>query len=227
MHKKIIVLFSLLMIFTNIASGCRTSDGQSTLDQAMVKLKKTPENYSYTTEAITIGSIETTKNFTTYFKNETDENGAMFMVKIFLVNDDKSNLFKKDESGIVSIEIRSGIKMDEIRIVEMEGIISEIKNTNEKMRQVTVKITGNHDEIMINNRSRATFKVVTSKKDNLLKVPLKAIKYYDKIPVVGIFKNKVRSDRIISIGYIGEDYAQVLSGLSAGEIVITGTNAIN
>jgi len=64
--------------------------------------------------------------------------------------------------------------------------------------------------------------IETNKKDNVLVVPAEAIEKRDGVKMAKVYIGKQLVYRDIEIGLEGEDYTEILSGLSEGDMVIIG-----
>ena len=68
----------------------------------------------------------------------------------------------------------------------------------------------------------ATVKLVAEPRDNVLTIPMHSIVMRDDQKTVYVVdeENKV-SRRVLAVGYCNEEYAEILSGLKDGEVIVT------
>jgi hypothetical protein len=232
--KRLFFLMFIVILAGIIISGCSNFNQAVNLDDIKLAPKNTAENYKYATEVITKGNVVYTKSFTSLFKylngNFIDFfKGDKNNLNLIYITDNKNknyNLFKKGETGEIYINQNSDSSDSDNTDIKYKGIVYNVQNTDNSTQVITVKITDNYDIRLAFPEREATFKVITHEKDNCIRVPRTAIKYYGNTATIGIYKNGVKSERTLILGLIGDDYAEVISGLNIGELIVTGLNPI-
>jgi len=136
----------------------------------------------------------------------------------------KANIYEED---IVKIKPENYVKIDLVAFPQktFSGKVVSI-NPGEKIignvvyYEVTIDFPNQPEGIM----SGMTVDIVinTNKKENVLRVSKSAVETIDGTQIVQIIKNGKIKDQIISTGLEGNDYYEVVSGLSEGDKIIVG-----
>ena len=63
----------------------------------------------------------------------------------------------------------------------------------------------------------------TDKVENVLRVPLRAVKQKNGVKIVVVLVNGLPQEKTVTTGLRGDEYMEILSGLNEGEDVITFT----
>ncbi|MHB1483368.1 MAG: hypothetical protein ACYCYI_01770 [Saccharofermentanales bacterium] len=232
MKKALFLVLSFLLIIGFTFTGCAGNDKQSSLKFIRLSTETSPEDYKYSTEVVSKGNITKSVRFTTSFSFTGVDQDEPILVKTYLKTDKGYNLFKKGEAGLIRFNIKNFLmggvdNNNTIKTFELKAIVSDVVNVNENVQKVIVKIDDEYIRSNIKKNTRAIFQVATETKENKLRVPLTALKFYGGTAVASVYKDEVKSDRVIKTGFIGDEYAEVISGVAAGETVVTGAYTNN
>ena len=85
--------------------------------------------------------------------------------------------------------------------------------------QVTVQFRAGQDNVKPGMTANVTIK--TKEKSNVLRVPLRSVKQKNGDKIVEMLEGEQIKERLITTGLRGDEYYEILDGLSAGEQVIT------
>ena len=83
-----------------------------------------------------------------------------------------------------------------------------------------LEIVGGSDPAVTRPGATAKFRIVDEEKKAVLAVDKTAILWYYEKAIVCVWENGVKTDREIETGLVGDEYVEVLSGLSQGEMLI-------
>lgn len=208
-------------------AGCVGGDNQSSLKFIKLGIVTTPEDYKYSTEVVSKGDITKSIRFTTSFDFTDDEQSEPILIKIYQKTENGYNLFKKGEMGLIRFNIKNFLmggldNSNTIKTFELKGIVSDVVKIDENTQKIIIKIKDDYIKSNIKKSTRATFQIATETKKNRLRIPLTALKIYEGKAVASIYKDELKSDRIVETGFIGDEYAEIISGINAGETVVTG-----
>ncbi len=78
------------------------------------------------------------------------------------------------------------------------------------------------DQILFGSNVEA--KIILAEIDNAMSIPLEAILYRDNGKIVYVIENEKAKEKTIETGHYNDDFAEIISGLSEGEKVITRGN---
>jgi len=131
------------------------------------------------------------------------------------------------EQDIVNVKVGNSVKIDLVSFPKqtLEGKVLSIDPAetivdNVVYYKVTIEFPSQPDGIR--SGMTADITIETNKKDNVLRIPKNAVLQIDGVQSVQVFKNGKITDETITTGLEGNDYFEVLSGLSAGDQIIIG-----
>ena len=88
-----------------------------------------------------------------------------------------------------------------------------------------VKVHFKDDVQGIKHGMTANTVIETDKKENVLRVPLRAVKQKNGDKIVTVLRaDKTQEEKNITVGLRGDDYIEILNGLEKGDTVITFVN---
>ena len=108
-----------------------------------------------------------------------------------------------------------------IKNKDYTGTVSRIARMTDKGAVgvgVEVTLDEPDDEIILGLEAKV--KITSASKENVLRIPLDAIMGDDLEEYVYVYNNKKAVKKNIEIGVKNDDYAEVISGLSEGDIVV-------
>jgi RND family efflux transporter MFP subunit len=136
----------------------------------------------------------------------------------------KVNIYEQD---IVNVKIGDDVKINLVAFPNQafDGKVLSINPAetivdNVVYYEVTIEFLNQPDGI----RSGMTADIVieANKKENVLRIPKNAVAQINGAETVQVLKGNKIEDRTITVGLEGNDYFEVISGLSEGEQIITG-----
>jgi len=197
------------------------------MDFIRLGVKTMPVDYTYQTELVSIGSVTKSISFNSLFEFTADTAEEPFLAKIYSKTDKNYDYFNKGDIGLIQFIFKNDIYSTDKKTIELKAIVSDVVKIDENRQKVIAKIDEDYIRANISYGVRAVFQIATEKKENKLRIPVTSIKYYGDTVVAAVLKDDVRSDRIIKTGFTGDEYVEVISGLSEGEIVVTGSSSNN
>lgn len=136
----------------------------------------------------------------------------------------KVNIYEQD---IVNVKQDDEVKIDLVafprqtflgRVISIDPAEKIVDNV--VYYEVTIDF-GQQPEL-IRSGMTADIVIETNKKDNVLRVSKNAVENLDGKDIVQVAVNKKIETREIVLGLEGDDYYEVVLGLSAGELIVTG-----
>ena len=124
--------------------------------------------------------------------------------KLKLGMDVKVTLNDKEYSGKISAT------KDSVPVDQKKDFDTKVRITATGMPAMTVG-------------ARAQFSVLTSAKDDVVIVPRSAVSGYADAFYVSIYKDGIKTERSVEIGIMTSDKVEIISGVTEGEQVVTGT----
>ncbi|MHB1485346.1 MAG: hypothetical protein ACYCYI_11875 [Saccharofermentanales bacterium] len=225
--QKLSLFIFVVLITASMLAGCGSAKKAVNYDEIKLLPEVIQGNFKYNTEIVSIGDVTLTKNFIGsffYFQKEKD----LCLVNYINEENENFNKFKEGEKGIIYIIPENPeIATENEKTIFYDGVVSYIKDTGGSYQAVVVKVAGNYDKTVVHEKVKAVFKIVVHSRKNCLRIPIGAIQKYDRTETIRILKNGVESDRLITTGLTGDDYAEITSGVKAGEFIVTGFEKIS
>lgn len=108
-------------------------------------------------------------------------------------------------------------KISQLDITPFQSMLQSGKD-NKSYNSIRIEMDGLSPEKL---GSSITLSILLDSKDDVLKVPKSAVKYYNSAPYVRVLKDGDRVEKFITIGIEGSQEFEVLSGLSEGDEVLS------
>lgn len=97
---------------------------------------------------------------------------------------------------------------------------ARVVSCRKETEDYALEIVGGYDPAVTRPGATAKFRIVDEEKKAVLAVDKTAIRWYYEKAIVCVWENGVKTDREIETGLVGDEYVEVLSGLSQGEMLI-------
>ena len=126
----------------------------------------------------------------------------------------------------VSVGDKATITLDAFPDKTFTGHVSSIDTVGSISSGVTsyptiIVLDVDNPQILPNMSASAT--IITDTKTNVLMVPASAVQTADGVSTVRVMKNDTPSEITVTTGLASDTQVEILSGLSAGDTVVTGT----
>lgn len=131
-----------------------------------------------------------------------------------------------DETDVAKVEVGQtvDVSLDAYPDELFDGVVTRIDpqtvvDQNVTVIPVTVEIT--NPDARLKPGMNATCQFILERKEGVLKVPTEAIKDQDGKYTVMVMKGGVQTERRVEVGIAGDENTEIVSGLKAGESVVT------
>lgn len=104
------------------------------------------------------------------------------------------------------------------------GFIDPAEKVIEGVIFYETKFMFDQEDERVRSGMTANLSIETARRDNALRVPVQALKERQGKTYVDVLVNGAQEEREISVGVENDEYSEVLSGLSEGELVVTGSS---
>lgn len=133
-----------------------------------------------------------------------------------------------DEIDVAQVEVgqQATISLDALTDVELSGEVSSISSFASSQSgvvsySVTITVTSIPSGVQLREGMSATATITAQLATNVLFVPTKAISGSSSAnPTVTVMANGVSEVRAVTLGESNDDYTEIVSGLSAGDMVV-------
>ncbi|MHB1484009.1 MAG: efflux RND transporter periplasmic adaptor subunit [Saccharofermentanales bacterium] len=207
---KISAILATILLFSSL-TGCEYFWPGKGDNKVLLPIEVTAAKNEYFSQPVKLGTVERSRKMTM-----TNYGGTEFF--FYTVQPSEYSLFKNGETGKLTIDttLPDDPNHGKLIVYDAKVILTPVYPKDQYVVQITVKI----DPSIVYDGVRAEFKILAEKKNNVIVIPLSAIRYYNQIAIVGVLINGTREDRVIKQGIIGDEMVEVLSGLSVGDNIV-------
>ncbi len=214
MNKIKLFTFSLILVaIFSVLSGCNYFWPSKSANKVVLPPKVIVAASNYNTEQVQYREVVKSRYILSRFR---ENNGDIVFSGVPSI---ETTSFDIGETGKIIIDTSIPYDNNYGKTIEYNAKVISTPTTK-SLKTYIIKITDKYDNSIVKNGTLATFKIINNKKENVIAVLNPAIKYYNNETIVGVLVNGVKQDRTVKIGLVGDEYSEILSGLSVGELVI-------
>lgn len=229
-----------------LASEAKFKNQQAVITQAQVAVDSNYLSYEQTSSTITAPSAGTLTNLTIapgITIGSSQGSSSTSTTSTSTSNQSSSNetiaVIKGEGNPIVSVNVseidvarlkvgqQATVTLDSIADKTFTGRVLTVDKIGEVSSgvtnyPVTIQLDNNLPEILPNMAASA--KVIVATKEDALLVPSQAIQTQNGSKIVRILKNKKLNNVVVETGLTSDSQTEIVSGLSAGETIVTSQN---
>lgn len=216
--KSTALFLTLLLLCAALFTGCEYFwPGKSGYTPVLAPEIIKSEN-EYYTEPVKRGTVEKSRKIFSTFSYQSLDNGNKELNLSSTVLRNEYTLFKIGEKGEVVIDTTSPENPNYGKEIFYNAEVIAVPGR--ESQSFIIRITENYDKNIIKEGTLAWFKIVEEKKENVIVIPISALRQYYTINIVGVLIDGCREDREINTGIYGDESVEVISGLEEGELIV-------
>ncbi|NMC51475.1 efflux RND transporter periplasmic adaptor subunit [Candidatus Kuenenbacteria bacterium] len=166
----------------------------------------------------------------TEVNNKIGEQNSLTTPVIKMIGDSKLEIeanIPESDIAKVKAEQKAEITLDSFGEEQIfPGVVTFVNPAEKIIQDVVyyeVKVQFNENIDSIKPGMTANVIMETDKVENVLRVPLRAVKQKNGVKIVEVLVNGLPQEKTVTTGLRGDEYMEILSGINEGEDVITFT----